>query len=406
MLRRNFFRMNESCKLISSPKMRKICRGNSTTAFTRDRDLPFYDVLYLSLIKKGKTLSTELFKWFKLKKGDGAMSTSSEAYLKQRRNLNPEAFLILNDNYMENFYKTNEKILDRGYIVTAIDGTDFEIPNTPDNRDYFGHSVNQFNHQNVARASSSAIYDVNNDFIINIEVDKYDTDVKFIIRLKSKDFKSESRNMKSNDELTKIYHLYSRMQFYKKKYPEFYKKIIQKEYTELRIIKTLLKSKTEEKLITNLNYNEFNTEQIVKLYGQRWSIEESFNTLKNKLKIESFTGYSKQFIYQDIYAQTFIYNMLQDMIHNADEKLQQDIKNSAKQFKNRRKINENKALGLMKEELIHILLCENDKSRGRQYMKLVKSMERYTSTVRSGLPPNVRHWNKSNIYRTNLKDSF
>lgn len=398
--------MNESCKLISSPKMRKICRGNSTTAFTRDRDLPFYDVLYLSLIKKGKTLSTELFKWFKLKKGDGAMSTSSEAYLKQRRNLNPEAFLILNDNYMENFYKTNEKILDRGYIVTAIDGTDFEIPNTPDNRDYFGHSVNQFNHQNVARASSSAIYDVNNDFIINIEVDKYDTDVKFIIRLKSKDFKSESRNMKSNDELTKIYHLYSRMQFYKKKYPEFYKKIIQKEYTELRIIKTLLKSKTEEKLITNLNYNEFNTEQIVKLYGQRWSIEESFNTLKNKLKIESFTGYSKQFIYQDIYAQTFIYNMLQDMIHNADEKLQQDIKNSAKQFKNRRKINENKALGLMKEELIHILLCENDKSRGRQYMKLVKSMERYTSTVRSGLPPNVRHWNKSNIYRTNLKDSF
>lgn len=384
--------MNESCKLISSPKMRKICRGNSTTAFTRDRDLPFYDVLYLSLIKKGKTLSTELFKWFKLKKGDGAMSTSSEAYLKQRRNLNPEAFLILNDNYMENFYKTNEKILDRGYIVTAIDGTDFEIPNTPDNRDYFGHSVNQFNHQNVARASSSAIYDVNNDFIINIEVDKYDTseivlakrnimhiqkvidnhklivimdkayaslefydflqnlDVKFIIRLKSKDFKSESRNMKSNDELTKIYHLYSRMQFYKKKYPEFYKKIIQKEYTELRIIKTLLKSKTEEKLITNLNYNEFNTEQIVKLYGQRWSIEESFNTLKNKLKIESFTGYSKQFIYQDIYAQTFIYNMLQDMIYNADEKLQQDIKNSAKQFKNRRKINENKALGLMKEE--------------------------------------------------------
>ena len=140
------------------------------------------------------------------------------------------------------------------------------------------------------------------------------------------------------------------MQFYKKKYPEFYKKIIQKEYTELRIIKTLLKSKTEEKLITNLNYNEFNTEQIVKLYGQRWSIEESFNTLKNKLKIESFTGYSKQFIYQDIYAQTFIYNMLQDMIYNADEKLQQDIKNSAKQFKNRRKINENKALGLMKEE--------------------------------------------------------
>lgn len=452
MLSSNIRRLTKICDFIVSEKMRILCRGDNQKAFTRDRALPFYDVLYLSLVKKGITLSTELYNWFKIKKGVDFMPTTEEAYLKQRRNLNPDAFKALNTTYMEDFYNLDEKILDNGYIVLAIDGTDFEIPNTPSNREYFGETKNQFNSKPLARASASAIFDINNNFILDLVIDKYRTseiimakknidqvlsiigtqkllvicdrgypsldffhyleqrNIKFIIRLTNKDYKAERSAMKSHDEMIQIKHLYSRLQHIKKNYPKTYEELVQKEYTELRIVKTILDSGAEEILITNLSKDDFTTEHIIHIYGQRWGVEESFNTLKNKLKIEQFTGYSHQFIYQDLYAQTFVYNMLQDMMRSAEMELQTNIKKKQKvfnrQYKNQRQINENRAIGLMKGELIHILLCEDNQLREERYRKLVTTMQRYTSVVRKERPATPRIWNKANKNSTNQKSSF
>ena len=452
MLSSNIRRLTKICDFIVSEKMRILCRGDNQKAFTRDRALPFYDVLYLSLVKKGITLSTELYNWFKIKKGVDFMPTTEEAYLKQRRNLNPDAFKALNTTYMEDFYNLDEKILDNGYIVLAIDGTDFEIPNTPSNREYFGETKNQFNSKPLARASASAIFDINNNFILDLVIDKYRTseiimakknidqvlsiigtqkllvicdrgypsldffhyleqrNIKFIIRLTNKDYKAERSAMKSHDEMIQIKHLYSRLQHIKKNYPKTYEELVQKEYTELRIVKTILDSGAEEILITNLSKDDFTTEHIIHIYGQRWGVEESFNTLKNKLKIEQFTGYSHQFIYQDLYAQTFVYNMLQDMMRSAEMELQTNIKKKQKvfnrQYKNQRQINENRAIGLMKGELIHILLCEDNQLREERYRKLVTTMQRYTSVVRKERPATPRIWNKTNKNSTNQKSSF
>lgn len=452
MLSSNVRRLTKICDFIVSDKMRILCRGDNQKAFTRDRTLPFYDVLYLSLVKRGITLSTELYNWFKIKKGADFMPTTEEAYLKQRRNLNPDAFKALNSMYLEDFYNLDEKILDEGYIVLAIDGTDFEIPNTPSNREYFGETKNQFNTKALARASASAIFDINNNFILDLTIDKYKTseitmakeninqvlniigtqklliicdrgypsleffhyleqrNIKFVMRLKSKDYKAERLAMKTHDEIIQIKHLYSRLQHIKKNFPNIYEELVQKEYTELRVVKTILNSGAEETLITNLTRDEFTTEHIIHIYGQRWGVEESFNTLKNKLKIEWFTGYSHQIIYQDLYAQTVIYNILQDMIRSAEIELQASIKKSQKfskqQYKNQKQINENRALGLMKEELIHILLCEDNHLREERYRKLMTTMQRYTSVVRRERPATPRIWNKANKNSTNRKNSF
>jgi hypothetical protein len=431
--------------------MRIICRGDNPTAFTRDRALPYYDVLFLSLIKKGISLSMELCNWFKAKKGDEIMTVTDEAYLKQRRNLNPQAFTLLNDEFIMDFYHDNEKILDTGYIVAAIDGTDLEIPNTLENREYFGTAKNQSTNK-LARAAASAIYDLNNDFIIDITVDKFNAseiemakaniikalsvlgnqkllivfdrnypsleffhylkekNIKFVIRLSSKDYKNEKAEMKSNDETIKIKHTNSRLQLSKEKYPEFYEKASKLEHTALRIVKVQLPSGIEEELITNLDEEEFNTEHIIRLYGQRWGVEEGFNTLKNKLKIESFTGYSKQMIYQDVYAQTLVYNMVQDMLHSANENLKANDISKEKCLKRRnkhaKKVNENKAIGLMKEDLINIMLCEDDSIRGEMFLKLIRKMQKYTSVIRTNRPSTKRSWSNSNKYKTNMKSSF
>jgi IS4 transposase len=66
----------------------------------------------------------------------------------------------------------------------------------------------------------------------------------------------------------------------------------------------------------NLLKEEFDTKDITNLYERRCGIEVSYNTLKNKIKIESFTGFLPSFVYQDFFAQTFIYNILQDTLYN------------------------------------------------------------------------------------------
>lgn len=58
---------------------------------------------------------------------------SSPALLKQREKLNEEIFKYLNEETMKNFYNrfSEEVKTFKGYVITAIVGSDCEIPNTP-----------------------------------------------------------------------------------------------------------------------------------------------------------------------------------------------------------------------------------------------------------------------------------
>jgi IS4 transposase len=87
------------------------------------------------------------------------------------------------------------------------------------------------------------------------------------------------------------------------------------------MVKVKISDKTDEVLLTNLLKEEFDTKDITNLYGRRCGIELSYNTLKNKIKIESFTGFLPSFVYQDFFAQMLIYNILQDALHLANSKL-------------------------------------------------------------------------------------
>lgn len=72
-------------------------------------------------------------------------------------------------------------------------------------------------------------------------------------------------------------------------------------------------------------------------------IEKSYDSIKNKLKIESFTGKLPIFVYQDIYVQVFAYNELEDMQYTGNEELKEVNKSKEN------KINENKAIGIYKD---------------------------------------------------------
>lgn len=52
------------------------------------------------------------------------------------------------------------------------------------------------------------------------------------------------------------------------------------------------------------------SEQLSDLYYQRWEIEKTYHTLKNKMKFESATGKSTIYVYQDFWSQILVYNMI------------------------------------------------------------------------------------------------
>ena len=88
---------------------------------------------------QGKNVSFEIRDFELNKKGGKYVNYSDEAYLKQRRILNPDVFKEMKNLYLKDFYSKPKYIKKKnGYILCAIDGSKIEILNTPLNRKIFG----------------------------------------------------------------------------------------------------------------------------------------------------------------------------------------------------------------------------------------------------------------------------
>ena len=88
------------------------------------------------------------------------------------------------------------------------------------------------------------------------------------------------------------------------------------------------------------------------MYFKRWGVETFFDELKNKLKIEHFSGYSNQSIQQDFKAALFVSNV-QTLIVSE---LEDDLKQSNRGKKLDYKINTNMAYGFLKDRIVTLFL--------------------------------------------------
>lgn len=127
-------------EFVFDKKTREVCKLEGEkykNTFTRDRKIPVPDLLMLSLNKQGKTTSFEIRDYALKKKGLEKVEYTDEAYLKQRRLLNPRVFKEANRVYLQSFYEGTEATTVKGYVQVAIDGSKGEIPNTSKNREFF-----------------------------------------------------------------------------------------------------------------------------------------------------------------------------------------------------------------------------------------------------------------------------
>ena len=171
-------RNNKIREFIYSDDIKHLCRlpeEKFKNTFTINRKISCQDLLLMTLNKQGKNTSFEIRNFIINKKGDKMVTYTDEAYLKQRRHLNPDIFKMINEIYLKDFYEDKKYILRKnGYIIFAIDGSKEEIPNTQKNREEFGYAENQQG-ANVARALLSSIYDINNHFYVDVQIDRYAT---------------------------------------------------------------------------------------------------------------------------------------------------------------------------------------------------------------------------------------
>lgn len=370
---------------------------NKPTDFTRKRKIGPKELIIYNMNKKGLSSKMEEYHFFKI---TGYESISTPGMLKQREKLNPEIFRHLNDGLLNVYYKDckEEMKLYNGYLLTATDGSEFEIPNTKTSKESFGSTTSGYKKtENVARAKVSIVIDILNKFVLDICIAKHRTNdmklskihrnqiiskfrdykiinikdrgytsledmyysinnnIKFIQRLDSKTFSKEISQMKSNDEEIEIQYEYNRIKYLKKTAPELYQYYLDGNTIKLRAIKINLETETEtEILLTNL---DFTYEEMKELYKLRWSIESTYHQLKENLKIETISSGKEVIVKQEILSQMLVYNIAQSHINVAESKITQE------KYKHEMKINHNMAMGLLKDYFIYIIMEEKAEKR-------------------------------------------
>lgn len=419
-------------------KITKETYRNNDKYFIRNRKMNFEKVILYGLNKRGLTSKMEIEDFTEL---INMTDISSPAVLKQRLKLNGKIYLDMMQENLKGFYEEfkDEVKLFNGYILSAIDGSDFEIPNTKLTREKYNELHQE---ETVSRATISNMFDVLNHYVMDTVIDKYDASErqmaqknynnvkklelpypiirtmdrgygslvdmyysnknndKYVVRLKKSDFKKQIQNMESNDEIINIEYQYDRIRYYKDEYPEFYKIMEEtKENIKLRIV--ILDSKNGEKVIlaTNLSKEDFDYEKMIELYRLRWEIELNYHILKESLKIETITSSNDIIIYQDIYSQMLVYNLIQTFKQDAEKNIDQS------KYKNEMKINMNMATGFVKKALVKIILEKNINKQNRMFELLEQKIEKYLIPIKKD-----RHYprnkNKKNKYSINKRKSF
>lgn len=413
------------------------CRKNEKD-FSRKRKVTAQDIILYELNKRGLSSKMEIINFNKINE---VQNITSPGLFKQREKLNPEVFVYLTQVSLKEFYyNTKDEVKTyKGYIPIAIDGSDFEIPNTKKAREqYNGKQQGQ-----CARITVSTCYDIVNKYTLDTIVESYDysetemakrhlatikeekildeyksimmgdrnyrnlsyfyraikNNEKFVIRIANSNYEKETKSMKSNDEFIEIGYEYNRVRYYKEKDPELYEYLKNGNTIKIRCVKIELPTGEIEYLLTNLNMDEFSTEEMKTLYNLRWKIEINYRHLKNNLKIECITSSKEDLIKQDIYSQVLVANMLQAFINDGDEEIQN------LRYKNKMKINNNMAIGIFKNTLIYILLEEDSSQRVELMNKFQRAIEEHMVPIK----PNrrsVRKINPKNRYHINQRKTF
>jgi Transposase DDE domain len=382
----------------------------------------------MSMVKK--SLQLELYNFIQSLSLKKINHVTNSAYNQARMKIKPEIFKHFIAELNREFYSDNDEriVLYKGFRMLACDGSFFNLPFVPSLVQKYGTTSNQFDAE-VLNARCSILYDLENNMIIGGALASYKTGERemlltllnenkkngfkelvildrgypsfdlayelkkrkmdFLMRIKS-DFSGAVSDFVQGDKQDDIIELQpgKNTNFFEKFYTR-------KTAITVRLVKVLLESGEVEILMTSLlNAKEYDLSLFKELYFKRWGIETLYDKLKNKLKIEDFTGYSETSILQDFYCTLFLSNVQSLLVSEANDELKmQHITDKKYEYK----VNTNLSIGFIKTRIIDLFLKESDEE------DTLKELEGLFLKTLIPIRPNRSYERNPNKYRKRVK---
>lgn len=419
-MRKSGIRIRSDIGRIHSDGFAGICRNGKPNVFVRNRKMPVDDLAFSMINRKGLTLKLELRGYMNI--SHPGIQISKPGYLKQRMKLNPEAFVDLYQFHNRNFYSDPDAKLYtfNGFLVLAVDGSDINIPTTPETIAMFGDasvrggkpcaqiglgclydalnrmildaSCNRvkFNEMAVAEAQIANVRETIGGLPFVVTMDRgypsipaflrmIDNGTYFVARLKSSDFKTEQQSLSSDDEDMDIQLTKSRRHHYLGTGDEAL--VMSRDSFPLRMVRVWLdEDKTESEILaSNLPRDRFPADCFGELYHLRWRIETAYQTLKDRLQMENFTGTKPILLEQDIYSTIYVSNIAEDIARDIEQEQADHLKND---YKHRMTVNRTLCIGLLKSDLIYILLEKDPRKQDELFQKLYDEISENIVPVR------------------------
>ena len=336
--------------------------------FTDQSSLSLADWATFLLFKEDKTLQSDIENYITLYKPEIDIP-SKQFVSSQRTYIKPVLFQDISKKYLELIdYKTDNQTFKtfKGLRLIAGDGSDFEIPDFPETRAEF-NIKNTPKYKKPAMCKFSSIQDVLNGFILDGIVDNYkaaelplihqhlqnvenminpvktiwifnrgytamelyariiEINSYFIVRLRIDNYKEERKNITEEDSEISLNITGDRL---KKFHDLELKNIYSKKWTmDLRIVTITTNNGEKYSLLTNIPQEVLGTKEIGEIYKLRWGIETNYNTMKNRIYIENYSGKRRICIEQDIYGKFLKFNIS----HYLKIKFNKLIKNKKEQ---------------------------------------------------------------------------
>lgn len=419
-MRKSSSRIKSDIGRIRSDSFVEFCRNGNSNVFIRNRKMPVDDLAFSMINRKGLTLKLELRGYMNI--SHPGTQISKPGYLKQRMKLNPEAFVDLYQFHNRNYYSDPETELYtiNGFLVLAADGSDINIPTTPETLAIYGNASKRGG-KPCAQIGLGCLYDALNRMIMDACINKVkfnemavaevqianvkrtigdrpfmvtmdrgypstpaflrmiDSNTYFVARLKSSDFKAEQQTLTSDDEDVDIALTKVRRAHYMGTSDEAI--VMSRDSFTLRMVRVWLdEEKTEyEVLATNLPRDKFPAECFGELYHIRWKIETAYQVLKDRLQMENFTGTKPILLEQDIYSTIYVSNIAEDIARDIEQEQADHLKND---YKHRMAVNRTLCIGLLKSDLIYILLEKDPKIQDELFQKLYDEISENIVPVR------------------------
>lgn len=398
------FKMTTLCKnLLEGTVNRLACirfqarHKRRPTDFTRRRKIGFAMIIRFLLSFVRKSLQLEVDHFYDLLGKPARDRATMDAFIKAREKVKPSAFIEFFEMSADMVLASDEVPTTNGYRVFAIDGSMILVQASPD---ILMHVDPSPNNPGRCAARVSVLCEVRTGLVVDATIGPLRESersmamrhlARFFARRGPRDVVLFDRGYPSKELMA---HFVSQGAFFlmrmqrsfnrqiddaplgESAIPITYKDVVM----PLRVCKFPLPGSEVEILITNLPEHDFPTEALFCLYAQRWGVETQYDTLKNRLELERFSGRKWDYILQDFFATMYLSNIVAASAATVNDEIARREAN--KPYKHTHAVSKNVLIGKLKDRLLLAFAASTPLGRWRRMRRIFKDASKAYDCVR------------------------